>query len=252
MAKKWHQLEKLDHKALKKLQQERERAARAQKEAEERRKKMLIGAAILFTMVFLAVFVGIMRTRRAERILQEQRAKLKISRVSEYEGKVQHRHIGTWEPLQETFEFDREHSFRVHDDSHVSVILQLDNQVRLSGRTEATVNAPSLSESENVIDKQVVNLRRGELTGAVSLDGRGIMKIQVSNIVVTGGSGLFKVIYDEMTDTGEVVVKNGLVEVNIKDSRHEPIRVSGFYKAQFKEGELGNPTQASVIQYDWR
>ena len=60
MSKKWHQLEKLDHKALKKLQAEREKAAKQAQEAEEKKRKMVIGGAVLFALVVLLIFVQIM------------------------------------------------------------------------------------------------------------------------------------------------------------------------------------------------
>ncbi|MBP5467720.1 MAG: hypothetical protein J6Z11_00580, partial [Candidatus Riflebacteria bacterium] len=61
-----------------------------------------------------------------------------------------------------------------------------------------------------------------------------------------------KVIYDEKEDKGEGVVKNGIVEVKENSSNSRPIKVSGFYKITFEKGELANPRQASIIQYDWR
>ena len=48
------------------------------------------------------------------------------------------------------------------------------------------------------------------------------------------------------------VVKNGIVEVKENSSNSRPIKVSGFYKITFEKGELANPRQASIIQYDWR
>jgi len=63
---------------------------------------------------------------------------------------------------------------------------------------------------------------------------------------------LFKVIYDADKNKGEVVVKNGLVEVGKKRGGGRPVKVSGFYKVTFGEGDISTPTQASVIQYDWR
>ena len=47
MAKQWHQLERLDHKALKKLQQEREKAAKLATQKAENQKKMIVGGVIL-------------------------------------------------------------------------------------------------------------------------------------------------------------------------------------------------------------
>ncbi|MDD2998646.1 MAG: hypothetical protein PHV05_06250, partial [Candidatus Riflebacteria bacterium] len=123
---------------------------------------------------------------------------------------------------------------------------------KLFSLSEMTVSTPVLVKTENKIEKELVVLKRGELTAAVSLDGRGILVVESADVSVVGASGLFKVIYDEKKDRGEVVVKNGLVEVGKKRGGGKPIKVSGFYKVTFGGGDISTPTQASVIQYDWR
>lgn len=252
MSKKWHQLEKLDHKALKKLQAEREKVARLAQEAEEKKRRMIIGVAVLFGIIVLLGFVSIMRSRSAALARKEERAKMLFSRVSDFSGKVEHRYIGTWDRLNEKFEFDKEYTFKTADESTVTVQMQLDNQVKLFPGSEMTISPPVLAEVENKIEKEPTILRRGELTAAISLDGRGVLEIEVADVVVVGASGLFKVIFDEKKSKGEVVVKNGLVEVGKKRGGGRPVKVSGFYKVTFGEGEISTPTQASVIQYDWR
>lgn len=252
MAKQWHQLEKLDHKALKKLQVEREKTAKLAQESEEKKRRMIIGVVVMSALVVLGVFIMVMRNRAATLAHQEERSKLLFSRVTEINGKVEHRHIGAWETLKEKQEFDREYSFKTGQDSSVTVQMQLENQVKLSGKSEMTIMPPVLAEKENKVEKEPVILKRGELTSAISLDGRGILTIESSDILVIGASGLFKVIYDEEKDKGEVVVKNGLVEVTKKRGGGKPVKVSGFYKITYGGGEISTPTQASVIQYDWR
>ncbi|PKL49530.1 MAG: hypothetical protein CVV42_05985 [Candidatus Riflebacteria bacterium HGW-Riflebacteria-2] len=252
MSKKWHQLEKLDHKALKKLQAERERAAKQAQEAEENKRKMIIGGAVLFGIVVLMIFARIMHSRSASLARQEERAKMLFSRISDFSGKVEHRNIGTWDRLNDKFEFDKEFTYKTGEESTVTVQMQLDNQVKLFPMSEMTVYPPTLNDTENKIEKEPVLLTRGELTAAISLDGRGVLEIEVADVVVVGASGLFKVIYDVEKGKGEVVVKNGLVEVGKKRGGGRPVKVSGFYKVTFGEGEISTPTQASVIQYDWR
>jgi hypothetical protein len=252
MAKKWHQLEKLDHKALKKLQAERDRAAKQAKEAQERKRRMIIGSAVLFGIIFILIFVSIMRNRAAEIARQEEREKMLFSKVVKHSGQLQWRNLGIWNKFKEEFEFDTRHSFRTEKDSTVTVKLQLDNQVKLAENSEMTILPPELAKKENKIIKEIVELKRGELTAAISLDGRGILHIEVSGISVKGSSGLFKVIYDATEDKGEVVVKNGLVEVSKIRGSSKPQKVSGFYKITFSGSEISDPTQASVIQYDWR
>ena len=252
MSKKWHQLEKLDHKALKKLQGERDKAAKQIQDAEEKKRRMVIGVAVLFGIIVLIGFISIMRSRSAALASQEERAKMLFSRISDFTGKVEHRYVGTWDKLNEKFEFDKEYTFKTAEESTVTIQMQLDNQVKLFPGAEMTVSPPTLAAAENKIEKEPVILRRGELTAAISLDGRGVLEIEVADVVVVGASGLFKVIFDEKKAKGEVVVKNGLVEVGKKRGGGRPVKVSGFYKVTFGEGEISTPTQASVIQYDWR
>ena len=252
MAKKWHQLEKLDHKALKKLQSDRDRAVKQAQEAQDKKRRMIYGGTILFAILFIGIFVSIMKSRAAEIKRQEERAALLFSKVSEFSGAIECRNLGIWEKLKEKFEFDKEYTFRTEKEAFVTVKLQLDNQVKLLGESEMTVYPPELHKTENRIVKEPVKLKRGELTAAVSLDGRSLLEIESAGIVINGTSGLFKVIYDEKKDKGEVVVKNGLVEVSKRRGGGKPNKVSGFYKITFGAGEISTPTQASVIQYDWR
>jgi hypothetical protein len=146
MAKKWHQLEKLDHKALKKLQAERERAAKVLQEAQERKRKMIIGSVVLFAIFFIGIFIILMNRRAAEIAYREERAKLLFSEVTKFEGKVQHRNLGVWDELKEKFEFDKEYSFRTSENAFVEVQLQLNNQVKLSKQSEMTVYPPVLAK----------------------------------------------------------------------------------------------------------
>lgn len=252
MAKQWHQLEKLDHKALKKLQLEREKAQKLALDAEEKKRRMVIGVIVLAAIFVLSIFIVMMRKRSAALAFQEERSKLLFSRVTEFTGKVEHRHIGAWDTLREKFEFDKEYSFKTAPEGSVTVQMQLENQVKIAGKSEMTVMPPVLAEKENKIEKEPLILKRGDLTAAISLDGRGLLIIEASDVLVTGASGLFKVIYDDEKDRGEVVVKNGLVEVGKKRGGGKPVKVSGFYKVTFGGGDISTPTQASVIQYDWR
>ena len=154
--------------------------------------------------------------------------------------------------LSSNITFKEDWYFRPHDESTVTVQLQADNQVKLYKSSEILIKPPIVEEKEARVSKQMVELINGEMTSAISIDGKGLLSIQVSNLTVIGQSGLFKVIYNEEKNSGEIVVKNGLVEVSINDSSDKPTKLSGFYKATFGDGELGKPVQASVIQYDWK
>lgn len=249
--KQWHQLERLDHKALKRLQAERERAAKLAQEAETKRQIMLIGGVILAVVILGVIVIAVMVNKAKDRAYQEERAKLFYARAIDVAGKVEKRFMGIWEPLTGDFEFDKEYSFKTGEGANVTIQMQLENQIKLFPSSEITVKKPILAEKQNVVKQEPILLRNGQLTAAVSLTGKDSMLIEVANITVRGNSGLFKVIYNEEAEKGEVVVKNGLVEVSQK-SGGKPIKISGFYKVAFTQYELKSPTQASVIQYDWR
>lgn len=252
MAKQWHQLERLDHKALKKLQAEREKAAKLAAKAEERKKQLIIAGIIVFCLGLVITLVVVISKRNQEKAHLEERAELLYSSVTEFNGTAEYRKTGLWEALTTNLKFNEAHTFRTSEESSVSVQMQLENQVKLYSGTEAIVNPPTLDAKENRIVKETVELANGELTCAVSLDGKDLMNIKAAGINVLGKSGLFKVIYNNESGKGEVVVKNGLVEVTKIDSGDSPTRLSGFYKLTFTEEEISSPTQASVIQYDWR
>ena len=63
MAKQWHQLERLDHKALKKLQAEREKAAKLAAQKEKQQKMIIIGVLVLIFMAFI-VAIGVLITNK--------------------------------------------------------------------------------------------------------------------------------------------------------------------------------------------
>ncbi len=252
MAKQWHQLERLDHKALKKLQTEREKAAKLAAAAEARKKQMIIGGGVLVALIAVFVLIGVINTKAKAKQFQEDREKLLYSSVTEYSGTAESRKTGLWEALTANIKFKEEYSFRTMEESSLTVQMQLENQVKLYADTEVTVKPPTLEAKENKIKQEVVELTRGEITAAVSLDGRDLMCIQASNVKIIGRSGLFKVIYKDEEDKGEIVVKNGLVEVSTIAGGEKPVKLSGFYKLTFDNGELSSPSQASVIQYDWR
>ena len=252
MAKQWHQLERLDHKALKKLQAEREKAAKLQAQKEKRAKAMVIGSLIFLVLIGLCVLAFLLKKKSDEKHLEEAREKLMYTNISEYSGSVEYRTDGDWTTLNANIQFKEDHIFRTSEESSIKILMQRDNQIKLCSSTEAQIKTPVIEEKEAQITKQVVELTKGELTTAISIDGRGILHIRVDDFTVIGKTGLFKILYDEEKRKGEVVVKNGLVEVSITGSTEKPVNLSGFYKVTFENGELSAPTQASVIQYDWK
>ncbi len=186
--------------------------------------------------------------------LKKERELLLFSRVSGFTGKVEQRNKDTWEQLTDKFEFNKECTFKTDTDdkSSVTVRMQHNNLIKLYSKSEMTVYPPILHEKENKVEKELLLLSNGELTGEISTDGRNILEIEVADVVVTGLSGSFKVIYDGEKGKGEVVVKNGLVKVGKKNTSDSSVRVSGFYKVTFDKDGVSVPRQASIIIYDWR
>lgn len=251
MAKQWHQLERLDHKALKKLQLEREKAAKLAAQQELRQKSIIIGALILAFIVFV-IIIGITIKKKSDaNKLQQAKEELLYSDISEFSGTVEYRRKSDWSPLTKNMHFKEDYSFRTSEESALTVQLQFDNQIKMYSSSEVLINPPILESNEAKINKQVIELTRGELTTVISIGGRGLIHIKTSDIYIVAQSGLFKVLYNDEEDKGEVVVKNGLVEVSKIGSSEKPVKLSGFYKVAFEKGELSTPAQASVIQYDW-
>ena len=252
MAKKWHQLERLDHKALKKLQQERKKAAELAKAAADRKRNLIIGGAVLFCVILLLTFVHILRSKYQAEAIQKAREALKVAQVTSVKGKVTGRDIGPWDKTKAKFHFSKDYSFKTGENGAVSIQLQLENVLKLAKNSEIRVKVPELEKKEVKIKKEAAELKYGELTVAIALDGRDLLEIKVGRVLVEASSGLFKIIYDERKEKGEVVVKNGVVTVKKVRSHSKGKKVTGFYKITFKGNKISNPTQASVIQYNWR
>lgn len=257
MAKQWHQLERLDHKSLKKLQVDREKQAQNQKSEGEKKRYLIIAGSILFVVLAIAAFITVVMNRAAKREFLEKRLELNKSTVSDFGGGAFYRTVGDWEKVKKGMVFDQEMSFKTEKDGFLTVELQLKNQVKLASSSQMTIPLPTLDEKENKINREKVIVNQGEVTVAISLDGRDILEVESGRVVALGASGLYKMIYNSGKGSGEMVVKNGLVEVFTRtgESGAAPgkrVKVSGFYKVTFQQGTISNPTQASVIQYDWR
>lgn len=252
MAKQWHQLERLDHKTLKKIQQERERALKQQKEEAERKRKLIIAISICVAVGCILSIIIIIRNRLKYKAYLEERAKLLNNNVENIIGKAYFKTLGDWELLENKITFNQEYTFKTEKESYITINLQLKNQIKILPSSEVVVNPPDLHNDENIIKKQTINLINGEVNVGVSLEGKEKIIVEVEDIKVIGISGLFKVIYNKNKKWGEVVVKSGLVEVLSNKNPSQRVKVSGFYKVMFQNGELSMPSQASVIQYDWK
>ncbi len=252
MAKQWHQLERLDHKALKKLQQEREKAAKLAALQEKRQKAIIIGGAVMVVLIIVIFLIVLVKKKSDARALEEAQEKLKYSEVLEYKGTVEFYKGGEWQNLRSNLKFKDDYSFRTSEESSLSIKFQRDNQIKYHASSETKIKTPIIESKEAQIKNQTVELIRGEMTTAISIEGKGLIIIEVDSFKVVGLAGLFKVIYNDDNKKGEVVVKNGLVEVSSNEKGSKPVKLTGFYKVNFEEGELKEPTQASVIQYDWK
>ena len=177
---------------------------------------------------------------------------LGTSNISEYNGNVEFNTNGNWSQLKEKIKFENDTSFKTSANSSITIQMNSDNQIKLYSSSECLINSPEIDDTNETVKRQIVKLTNGEITAAVSIMGRGILNIEVSDINIIALSGLFKVLYNAKEDKGEVVVKNGLVEVKEKGSDLRIIKLSGFYKVPFEKGKLNNPVQVSVIQYDWK
>ncbi len=159
----------------------------------------------------------------------------------EYEGNVEYKTAEKWLPLKEKdTDISGELMLKTNEDSTANLQMSFDNIIKMYPSTTIKSNSSS------------INLIHGEITTAISIIGRKHLEIQVSNVKIIGQSGLFKVLYNQERDLGEIIVKNGLIEVYNTNEKGKPIKLSGFYKIMFEKGILQNPVQASVLQYDWR
>ena len=252
MAKQWHQLEKLDHKSLKKLQVERDKAVVNQAKEADRKRIMVIAICVLLAIICGVALVFTIRSRAAKKAFDEAREKLYRVTVADASGDAQVRSIGDWDRAQKGFSFEKEHTFKTNKGAVVAIEMAYKNQVKIASGSEVVIPTPELHPIENKVVKEFATIRNGEVTAAISLDGREVLEIEAAGVVAMGASGLFKVLYNNTKGTGEVVVKNGLVEVFTRSNPTKRIKVSGFYKVTFQNGKVSNPTQASVIQYNWQ
>lgn len=251
MAKQWHQLERLDHRTLKKLQAEREKQRQLAEKAAEQKKYMVIGSVVIVSFVMVMFFILMLKGRSKELEFQRKREELYISTITEVQGAPEYRRIGLWEPLLEDTVFHEEVSFRTPtSNDSLTITTQLSNTIKALGNTEMRLPRRLLAEEVNEIEMELAELVHGEVTVTIDLKGRDLLEIKVPGGKVIGKSGLFKILYDRDKDYGEVVVKNGLVEVT--SDTGTGTKVSGFYKVVFSSRKVENPVQASVIQYDWR
>ena len=212
----------------------------------------IFGVSIIGVSYFLFKYVDNQEKLTETKKIYKKIKLLSTSNVSEYTGSVEFNINGNWSQLKEKTKFENDTGFKTSADSSVTIQMYYENQIKLYSSSECLINSPEIEDSNEKIKRQIVKLTNGEITAVASIMGKGILNIEVSDVTIVAQLGLFKVIYDEKEDKGEVIVKNGLVEVKVNGSDSRPIKLSGFYKVTFEKGNLNQPVQASVIQYDWR
>jgi hypothetical protein len=212
----------------------------------------IFGVSIIGVSYFLFKYVDNQEKLTETKKIYKKIELLSTSNVSEYNGYVEFNTNGSWSQLKEKIKFENDTGFKTSADSSITIQMYNDNQIKLYSSSECLINSPEIEDSNEKIKRQIVKLTNGEITAAASIMGKGILNIEVADVTIIAQSGLFKVIYDEKEDKGEVVVKNGLVEVKENSSNSRPIKISGFYKVTFEKSELDNPRQASIILYNWR
>lgn len=264
MSKQWHQLEKLDHKSLKKVQQDREKAVKDQQAAGERKKILIYIGAFLFCVVCGVIFLVIVRNKQAEQARTNLRKKMLSSVVQDVKGRVMKRDLGDWEPVKKGLVIEKEMTFKTEADGILIVHLNhggvlageenpnvAGNLLKLHPNSEFVLQTPKLDEITNRVQAEEGRLTKGELTVEISQAGRELLRLIVGPATTRGLMGRYKLIYDNAKTNGEIVVKNGLVEVGKVSGGGKPVNVTGFYKIILKGDKVGNPEQAAVINYNW-
>ena len=178
--------------------------------------------------------------------------KCKIT-ISDFYGKVFYKKSekSDWLPCISNDIFEGTVYLKAEKDSHLALILDLnkikdDSYLKLYSNTELVIKQTK-NNKPNIIE-----LINGEITSATSISGVKSYAIAIGNITVKPNAGLLKVLYDNSTKKGSVIVKNGLVEVT-DNVIEKTIKLSGFYLINFENGILEeSPQQASIIRYDWK
>ncbi|MBU1109145.1 MAG: hypothetical protein KKB51_20880 [Candidatus Riflebacteria bacterium] len=157
----------------------------------------------------------------------------------------------TWQPITQDQVFTKSAKLKSSEKFTLEVELPKGNKIKLFNESIVEIFSPIRSKPGKLA--QLCSLESGEANFAISLDGRELLTCRIGDGEVLGASGLFKIIFDLKNQSGEVVVKNGLVEVITSNTPdHKNFKISGFYKSMIENGKFSSPTQASIITYSWR
>ena len=206
-------------------------------------KKILI---FLCSISILAVSLGCTITtsrkykKQRKTFKQYEENKTGTIHLDKYKGEVNYGKSDDWKPVTSELNFSDESYVKTSTDSYLELKMPYDNYIKLFSNTNLNLGT------------SLINLLDGELNTAISTEGKEKLLIRISKINIIGRSGVFKVIYNKESDKGEIVVKNGSVEVIEDNQEQKTVLLSGFYKVTFENDKLSNPTQAKVTDYNWR
>ncbi len=195
-------------------------------------------------------------TKPQEKIVEENKIKEQnqikashLSVVSEYSGEVEYRSNDKWSSISNKIRFNEKYNIRTSENSTVTIRFPSDNKIKLYSLSECLINSPELTNPND--EKQLIELKKGEITTTFAQNNKEIIQIQVSDLTITGTSGVFKIIYDAEKKKGEIIVKKGAFDVQPTNSASETIQLTGFYKVTFENGKLDSRCQTSLLNYEW-
>lgn len=192
-----------------------------------------------------------LRTDDTARVKKEiKKTDLNLISLESFSGPAYYKNKeGDWQEISKDSTLAVPMSFKTGIKGILGLQIANDNCLKLYPETEITILKPETSNRN--IQKQIFKLSYGEVNAKISMDGRSILQAKFGEIEVLFESGLSKLIIDKDLN-GEVVVKNGLIAIQLENNMRKKTKVSGFYKSEFKNNRISPPRQASVIQYDWR
>lgn len=137
--------------------------------------------------------------------------------------------------------------FQTEQGAKVELRLLNNNRISLLENTEIKIQPGPCMTNDNIED--VMTLINGKVLVNISINGRGSLCAKIGSTLFNPSSGTSKMIFEQEAGNGEVIVKNGLVEV--LQTSEEPFRISGFYKVDISGDHVSSPYQASIINYQW-
>lgn len=217
------------------------------------------GKRVVLFLVFLLLlpvifycFKSAEKQIEESRSFQKERSKLSFSKILTSTGIAYYNSSADWKRVSNDFSFNKEQGFKTEKESFVVLGLPLENEIKVFPNSELVVLATEMDGRKNLVKREKAFLDHGEVTVCIALDGRDVLEIEAGGVVALGKCGLFKVLFNSENKVGEVVVKNGLVELYRKDEPQKRKILSAFNKIVFSNEKCELPQPASIIQYEWK